>query len=60
LWMLVILNIRLGYKCQPVNAAYESNDCLLRRYLKNSLWADVKLSNVCNVGTKGNHKVVNI
>jgi len=58
--MLVILNIRQGYKYQPVNAAYESNVCLLLRYLKNSLWADVKLLNVCNVGTKGNHKDVNI
>jgi hypothetical protein len=56
--MLVILNIRLGYKYQPVNA-YESNVCLLLRYLKNSLWADEKLD-ICNVGTKGNHKAVNI
>jgi hypothetical protein len=26
---------------------------------KNSLWVDVKLLNVCNVGTKGNHKAEN-
>jgi len=55
--MLVILNIRLVYKYQPVNAAYESKVCLLLRYIKNSLWSDVKLLNVCNVGTKETTKL---